>query len=182
MSPIQDQIAAIARDQFDAGFTLYATLASKAFDSAEKLVKLNLATVKESFNDSAATAKQALAVKDPQELIALLSGQTGPALEKAVSYNSQTTAIATDLYSTFTSTAETHIANTNRTISALIEEATKNAPLSADNIASFMTSAFGNAGSGYEQFSKTAKQAMEAFEANLNAAVGRFVPTVTTKK
>jgi hypothetical protein len=37
-----------------------------------------------------------------------------------------------------------------------------------------MKSALGNASSGYEQLSRTGKQAVEALEANLNAAVGQL--------
>ena len=37
-----------------------------------------------------------------------------------------------------------------------------------------MKSAIGNASAGYEQFTKTTKQAAEAMEANLNTAVSQF--------
>jgi hypothetical protein len=56
----------------------------------------------------------------------------------------------------------------------LVEEVTKNAPASSENAVSMLKSAIGNASAGYEQFTKTTKQAVEVMEANLNNAVNQF--------
>ena len=55
-----------------------------------------------------------------------------------------------------------------------MEEVTKNAPAGSENAVAILKSAIGNANAGYEQFSKTSKQAVEAIEANLTSAVNQF--------
>jgi len=50
----------------------------------------------------------------------------------------------------------------------------KNAPPGSENVIAMVKSALGNANAGYEQFSKTTKQAMEVMEANVNSAVTQF--------
>jgi hypothetical protein len=50
----------------------------------------------------------------------------------------------------------------------------KNAPAGSENVIALVKSTLGNATAGYEQFTKSAKQAGEAIETNLNAAVSQF--------
>jgi hypothetical protein len=57
---------------------------------------------------------------------------------------------------------------------------TKNAPAGSETYVSALKTAISNANAGYEQFTKTTKQAVEAIESNLNAAVSQF--TQATRK
>ena len=51
----------------------------------------------------------------------------------------------------------------------------KNAPAGSENAVAILKSAIGNASAGYEQFSKTSKQAVEAIEANLSSATSNTI-------
>jgi phasin family protein len=75
-------------------------LSAQAFAGVEKLVELNIATVKATFNDVAANAQAALNVKDAQEFFALQAAQVQPLAEKVSAYGRKAYEIAA------TSTAE----------------------------------------------------------------------------
>jgi hypothetical protein len=51
---------------------------------------------------------------------------------------------------------------------------TRNAPAGSETYVSALKTVISNANAGYEQFSKTSKQAAEAIESNVNAAVAQF--------
>jgi phasin family protein len=146
----------------------------------EKLVELNINTAKAALEDSSATARQLLAVKDAQEFFAVSASQAQPAAEKALAYGRQVASIATDAGAEFSKAAESQFAEVNRKVISLVDEVTKNAPAGSETYVSALKTAISNANAGYEQFTKTTKQAVEAIESNLNAAVSQF--TQATRK
>jgi hypothetical protein len=82
--------------------------------------------------------------------------------------------IATDTGAEFSKAAESQIAEVNRKVISLVDEVTKNAPAGSETYVSAIKTAITNANAGYEQFSKTTKQAVEAIESNLNSAVSQY--------
>jgi hypothetical protein len=56
----------------------------------------------------------------------------------------------------------------------LFDEVSKNAPAGSEQFVSFFKTAITNMNSGYEQLSKTTKQAVDAIEANLNNTVAQI--------
>jgi len=73
-----------------------------------------------------------------------------------------------------TKTAEAQLAEVNRKVISLIDEAAKNAPAGSENAISLVKSTIGNINAGYEHFSKSAKQATDALEANVSTAVDQL--------
>jgi len=59
----------------------------------------------------------------------------------------------------------------------LVEEVSKNAPAGSENVIAFVKSSIGNANAGYEQITKTTKQAVEALEVNVASAVDQLTKT-----
>lgn len=169
-----EQFSAATKANFEAQLALITALTNKAFESVEKLVDLNLTVAKTSIEESNAAAKQLLAAKDPQEFFSLASAQAQPTAEKAVAYGRHVASIASSAQAEFSKAAESQIAEANRKAVELFEEATKNAPAGSENIVSLVKSAFGNVNAGYEQLTKTTKQAVEAIETNVNTAVSQF--------
>lgn len=174
MFAIPEQFSNATKANFESQFAIFSTLASKAFEGVEKMVDLNIHAVKATLEDSAATARQLLAVKDPQEFFALTAAQAQPAAEKAMSYTRQLASIAANTQAEFNKAAETQIAETNRKVVALVDEVTRNAPAGTESFVNAFKTSIGNAQAGYEQLSKTTKQATETFENNVSAAVGQF--------
>jgi len=163
MFPIQDQISVTAKANLEANLALYTSLSNKTMESIEKLFSLNLSAVKATMEESSAATRQILAAKDP-----LIAAQTKPNYEKAIAYGGHLANIASSAQAEFTKAAEAQIAQVSRKVSELIEEASRNAPAGSEGMVAVVKTALGNASNGYEQFTKTAKQAVEALEANLN--------------
>jgi phasin family protein len=173
MFSIPEQFSNATKANFEAQFAIFSALTNKAFEGVEKFVDLNLTAAKASLEESSATTKQLLSAKDPQEFFSLATAQAQPNAEKTIAYGRHLASIAS-------STAETQIAETNRKVISLVEEVSKNAPAGSENAVALLKSAIGNANAGYEQFTKTAKQAVESIESNLSSAVNQFT-TATAK-
>ena len=104
------------------------------------------------------------------------ASQAQPNAEKALAYSRQVASIAADTGAEFSRAAESQFAEVNRKVISLVDEVTKNAPAGSETYVSALKTAISNANAGYEQFSKTTKQAVEAIESNMNAAVSQFTP------
>ena len=174
MFAIPEQFSNATKANFETQFALFSSLTAKTFESVEKLVALNLSTARAAMADQSNTARQLLSAKDPQEFFHLTASQAQPAAEKAVAYNRQLAAIATGTGAEFSKAAEGQIVEANRKVIALVDEVSKNAPAGSESFVAAVKTAISNANAGYEQFSKTTKQAVETIESNVNAAVSQF--------
>lgn len=174
MFAIPEQFSNATKANFEAQFAIFSALSAKAFEGVEKLVDLNINAAKASLEETSETARQLLAAKDPQEFFSLTAAQAQPTAEKAISYTRQFASIAAGTQAEFNKAAEQQIADTNRKVVALVDEVSKNAPAGSENFVAAVKASIGNANAGYEQFTKTTKQAVEAIETNLNAAVSQF--------
>jgi phasin family protein len=181
MFSIPEQFSTATKANLEAQLALYSSLASKAFEGVEKIVALNLTAAKATLEESTATARQLLAVKDAQEFFSLTTAQAQPTAEKAVAYGRHLASIASGTQAEFSKAAETQISETNRKVISLVEEVSKNAPAGSENAVAMLKSAIGNANAGYEQFTRTAKQAAETIEANLATAVNQFSQATARK-
>jgi phasin family protein len=180
MFAFPEQFSNATKANLEAQFALLSALTSKTFESVEKLVELNISTTKAALEESSSTARQLLAAKDPQEFFSVSAQHAQPNAEKALSYGRQLASIAADTGAEFSRTAESQIAEVNRKVISLVDEVTRNAPAGSETYVSALKTAISNANAGYEQFSKTTKQAVEAIESNMNAAVSQF--TQATRK
>lgn len=174
MFTVPDQFSTVAKANLEAQLSMFTNLTSKAFESMEKMVDLNLNIAKASLEDTSIAAKQLMTAKDPQEFFSLTAAQAQPTAAKAIAYGRHLAGIATSAHAEFTRAAEEQIAETGRKVSTLVEDASKNAPAGSENLMALMKSAIGNANAGYEQFSKSTKQAVEVMETNMNTAVSQF--------
>jgi phasin family protein len=175
VSTFPEQFSAATKANFEAQIAMLTALTNKTFESVEKIIDLNMNVAKASLEESTATAKQILAAKDPQEFFSLTAAQAQPSAEKAIAYGRHLANIASAAQAEFTKAAEEQIAETNRKVIALVEEVSKNAPAGSESAVAFVKSTIGNASAGFEQFSKTTKQAAETLEANMNTATSQFV-------
>ena len=177
MFAIPEQFSTATKANFEAQVALLTSLSNKLFEGVEKVVDLNLNVAKASLEESNAAARQLLAAKDLQEVFSLTTSQVQPNAEKALAYGRHLANIASSTQAEFTKAAEEQIAETNRKVVALIDEVSKNAPAGSETVIAFVKSAIGNANAGFEQFSKSSKQAAEVIEANVTNAVSQFTQT-----
>lgn len=174
MLPIQDHISVAAKANLEAQFAMYTSLTSKTLEGIEKLVNLNISAARASMEESAATARQLLTAKDPQEVFSLVTAQTKPTFEKALAYSGYLVNIASNTHSEFNKAAEVQLAEVSRKMNEMVGEAAKKGPAGSESFMAIMKSVFGNANAGYEQMSKSTRQAMEAMEANITTAVAQM--------
>jgi phasin family protein len=174
MFPNTEQFIHAARTSLTTQLSALTALTSNALESMEKVMDLNLSVAKASLQDSAVTTRELLFAKDPQEFVSLAVAQAQPTVVKAVAYSRHLAGIAAAGKTEFSRAVEEQMAEAKRKVSALVDEACKGAPVGSENAIAIMKSAITNASTGYEQFTKGAKQAADALEANRNTTVKQF--------
>jgi len=174
MFAFPEQFSNATKANLESQFALFSALTSKTFEGVEKLVDLNINTVKAALEDSSATARQLLSVKDAQEFFTVSASQAQPGAEKATAYSRHLAGIVSSTQAEFTKAAEAQISETSRKLSALIDEISKNAPPGSEQAVSILKATLTNANAAYEQLSKNSKQAVETLEANLANATKQF--------
>jgi phasin family protein len=174
MFSYQDQFSAATKNHFQAQLDLINALTTKTFEGVEKIVELNLSAAKATLEESVAAAQQLATIKDPQELVALVSAQAQPTAEKAAAYGRHLASIVSATQAELTKTAEAQVAETSRKVTTLVDEITKNAPAGSENAIALLKSAIGNANASYEQLTKNTKQAVETLEGHISNATKQF--------
>ena len=174
MFSFQEQFSAATKTNLETQLALLTALTGKAFESAEKIIELNMSVAKASLEETTANARQLLAAKDSQEFIALSTSQAQPNSEKAAAYGRQVMGIVSGLQAEMTKAAEAQIGEHSRKLATLVDEVSKSAPAGSENVVAFMKTAIANANAGYEQLTKTTKQAVEAMEGNINSAAAQM--------
>jgi phasin family protein len=174
-----EQFSAATKANFDAQLSMFSAFTSKAIESIEKIVELNLTVAKTTFGETKDVANQLISAKDPQEFFSLTSAHVQPNADKALAYARHLASITSGVQADFTKAAEAHVADTNRKVVAFVEEISKNAP-GSENAVALLKSAIGNANASYDQINKSAKQVVETLETNLNTAVSQ-ISQATTK-
>jgi len=144
-------------------------LTQKAFEGVEKLVELNLQVAKTALDESAASTRAVLSVKDAQELVSLQHTLLQPVAEKAVAYGRHVYEIAATTNAAVTKVAEAQVADAQKKVLALVDSAVKNAPAGTESTVSMVKTAMTAANNAFESVQKAAKQAADMAEANINA-------------
>lgn len=171
MSFTPEQLVAAQKSSID---TLYG-LSNKALEGVEKLVELNLQATKAALSEAADTTQAALSVKDAQELFALQASLLQPAAEKVAAYSRHVYEILAGTGAEVTKVAEATMADSQKKVVALVDNAVKNAPAGTENAVALVKSAVAAANNAYESVSKAAKQASEVAEANFQAMTSTAV-------
>ncbi|MFY9513866.1 MAG: phasin family protein [Rubrivivax sp.] len=150
-------------------------LTNKAFEGIEKLVELNLQVARTTLGEAAETTKAALSVKDAQELLALQASLLQPAAEKAAAYSRHLYDIVAGTNAEVSKVAEATVADAQKKVLSVVDNAVKNAPAGTENAVALVKSAVAAANNAYESVHKAAKQAAEVAEANFQAVTSTAV-------
>jgi phasin family protein len=93
MSTLPEQFSEARKLQVEAQFNFFHTFTGKAFESAEKIIALNIEASRASLEKSSALVRQMIAVKDPRDLFAL-TGQSQSQFDNSLAYGRQLFGIA----------------------------------------------------------------------------------------
>lgn len=146
-----------------------AGLSEKAFSSFEKLVELNLAAARALLDESVAHRQALGDIKDVQALLAFQSGLLQPMSDKAASYSRHVFDILSGSRADFSAVVESTRAQSQKSVTVLLENSLKNAPAGSEAAVAVIKSAIDASSTAVESAQKSARQALEAVESNMNS-------------
>jgi phasin family protein len=101
MFSIPEQFSTAAKSQLEAQLKVISALTSKAFESAEKVIALNIDTGKAALEKNSAAARELLKAKDPREFFTLGASHIKADFEPALAYGRQLLSIASGTQAAF---------------------------------------------------------------------------------
>jgi phasin family protein len=114
-----EQLSAAAKANVEARLEMINTVTSKAFESLEKVIDLNINTVKSSFEESTAAAKKLLTVTSPQDFF-MLATQAQPNLEILLTYGRALADISTRTQAEMLQATRERLASSHDAMSPLL--------------------------------------------------------------
>ena len=165
MNFTNDQLIATQKSNVEA----FAGLSEKAFASFEKLIELNMAASKALLGESIGHLQALTEVKDAQALMTLQSSLVKPMAEKAASYSRHVYDIVSGSSADFTKVFESASAESQKTVTELLETSLKNAPAGSEAAVAVIKSAMTAGNNAVETAQKSAKQAAQMVESNISA-------------
>lgn len=162
-----DQLIATQKSSLEA----FAGLSEKAFASFEKVVELNMAASKALLGESVNNLQSLMQVKDAQALIALQTSLVQPLNEKSASYSRHLYDILSGASADFTQTFEASAAESQKAVTALLENSLKNAPAGSEAAVAVIKSAITAGTNAVETAQKSAKEALKAVDTSINSNI-----------
>jgi phasin family protein len=174
MATMTEQFSEVTRANLESQVSFMTAVSNKMFEGMQKIIDLNIQAARTSMDESNETIRQLMSAKGPQEFLSMSTQQTKPNLEKAMSYGRHVANITSTTQAEITKVAEEQLAESNRKVIGLVEQAAQNAPAGSENVISLMKSAINTANTTYEQLSKSTRQAADAMQSNVSNAVNQF--------
>jgi phasin family protein len=141
--------------------------ANEAFSSFEKLVSLNLKTARTSLDVQAARWRSALSGNGMQAFFEVPPGAQ-PLAERIAAYNRQVFEILTNAQAALAEQAGAEYQREARKVQTGIDEAAKSGPVGSEAAVAALNSMIHATNSWYDSLFKTARQAVETAESNMN--------------
>jgi len=169
-----EQFASATKTLFDLQMQTFNALASKAVQGVEQVVALNMATAKQSMENTLAVSRQFTQAPDPQAAIDALSAHMQPGVGEAGVYGEQLRQIVADIQQEFQQAADSHLVEAKNTLSALIYDVTQNVKPGQENAVEIIKAAIENAFRGYEQVTQSTREAMRRVEEQVTRATDQL--------
>ncbi len=141
-------------------------LTQKAFEGLERLVELNMQLAKAAMVDAADGTRAVLSVKDAQELLALQQKMLMPTAEKATTYGRQAYEIAAAASAEAGKVAEAQMADVQKAMRAMVDNAVMNAPAGSESAVALVQSAMSAAQNAFESVQQASRQAANVAQAS----------------
>lgn len=156
------------------------SVANTALASAERLASLNLNTARAALEDSVANVKAITGAKNPQDVAAVATSLTQPAIEKATAYVRSVYEITAETQGVLTKMVEAQLGDFQKTVAGLVDQAAKAAPAGSETAMAAVKSAIAAANSAFGNMNAAAKQFAE--QAQTNVASATEAVTAAAKK
>ncbi|WP_028357766.1 TIGR01841 family phasin [Brackiella oedipodis] len=158
MAVIPDQLAKQHQDNVNT----YLTAQKSLFDGFEKLVNLNLQTMKAALQEQENLFKKVGEFKEPKEAIALAASSSQPNAEKAVNYSRSVYDIFANVSNELAQLAEKQSQQTRQQLNEFVDQLAKNAPTGSEGAVAILKSSIATANNAFDSINQSAKQATEA--------------------
>ncbi len=173
-----EQYTSASKAFFESQLNAFNAMASIAVRGTEKIVALNIATVKESTEDSAVAVKDWLAAKDQQAFLSLVTEIAKPNPEKVAAYGRHLADIVASTQAELTKVADAQAAQVQGKLSELVDAVAKNAPAGSESAIALLKSSVAKGNEGYEKVSSAAQHAAHETEAHVAKASDKIVESV----
>jgi phasin family protein len=145
-------------------------IAAIAMDNAEKLMKLNLATVKAALAQGVEGASAVASVKDVQEFFTLPRKYAETGVESVVGYSRGFYEVVSEAQAQYSAIAEEAVAGYTKGLASWVEKASQSAPAGSDVAINAMKSTVAATTAALDQFQKASKQVVSLADASMRAA------------
>jgi len=151
-----------------AGFEAMVGLTNKALEGFERVMELNLQTMKSTLAQTREGVKKAMSAQSPQEFFELQMELFQPSADNVLEYRRQLTEILAAARVEFEKVAEAQYTTSMGQLQGLIEGAVNNAPSGSTTPLAAWQEAIKASTTLYESMHSTAKQAVEIAENSFN--------------
>jgi phasin family protein len=156
--------------------------AGLALEGAERLIDLQLKTAKSALADGLQSARVLASVKDFDQLAALKDTLVQPSLEKATAYAKEVYDVATGTQADLGKLVEEQVAEFNRQVISALDQIVKTAPAGSEVGIAAMKSTLAAVNSGFDNFTKVAKQLGEATQSNIEVVANQTIEAAKKAK
>ena len=156
--------------------------AGLALEGAERLIDLQLKTAKSALADGLQSARVLASVKDFDQLAALKDTLVQPSLEKATAYAKEVYDVATGTQAELGKLVEEQVAEFNRQVISTLDQIVKTAPAGSEVGIAAMKSTLAAVNSGFDNFTKVAKQFGEATQNNIEGVANQTIEAAKKAK
>lgn len=170
MITFPEQFISATRAQLEVQIGLMNALTAKAFESAEKLIELNVNTTMASFDGASESVKELGVGGTPQRMFSAAVEKATPKAGKALDCSRQLTDIAASAHAKLTKAAEMQADEAAHAFEALIAQTAQSAPEGSERAIAVMRAIIDNSNVGFRQLNRNAKQAMDTLQFNLRTA------------
>ncbi|WP_028103725.1 phasin family protein [Pseudoduganella violaceinigra] len=162
-----EQFANATKTLFEFQLETFNTLTNRAMQGVEQAVTLNIATARKALDEQIDASRKVSASVSPQEAMGVITARLQPGMAATNAYNQQLGALLSEMSNDFHKAADAHLAEAKSNLSALIYDVTQNVRPGSDNAVQIVKTAIDNAFKGYEQVTQATRDAVTAFEQQL---------------
>jgi phasin family protein len=165
-----EQFANATKTLFEFQLETFNTLTNRAMQGVEQAVALNIATAKKALDDQIEAGRKVGASASAQEAMDVINARLQPGMAATNAYNQQLGALLSEMSNDFHKAADAHLAEAKSNLSALIYDVTRNVRPGSENAVEIVKTAIDNAFKGYEQVTQATRDAVKAFEQQVEKA------------
>lgn len=173
-----EQLIAINKASLEAAFRF----AGVALGGAERMLELQMKLAKSTLNDGIENARALTSVRDFEQLAALKDTVVQPSFEKATAYAKDVYDVASVTQSDMSKVVEEQVTEFNRQVVAALDQLVKNAPVGSEAGIAAMKSTLAAVNSGFDNFSKVAKQFGDATQNNMEVVANQTIEAAKKAK